>query len=231
MPMNPTQLFPLALGLGLLAGCSSERPGTQIGVEDSLMCEVLSTEVLTDLDAVPDGFSASPQDLLDGVLGAFSGDQLDEEEQPNGATARVTVSDPGEAVNLVRYEVVAETDGGNTDDLSHLCPPVLLVDLSFTLEAEGLPDFAALLETRISAEGESWAESEEEGHFASALPAPTTFDPDDFDTVYPRTVFSGAGGAWWTYVSWLAYNTSEVESDGDVPTTDELLLMASLTAE
>ena len=88
-----------------------------------------------------------------------------------------------------------------------------------------------MLETRISTEGESWAESDEEGHFAGALPAPATFDPDDFDTVYAHTVFSGAGGAWWSYVSWLAYNTSEVESDGDVPTTDELLLMASLTAE
>ena len=154
MPKNPTQLFPLALGLGLVAGCSSELPGTQIGVEDGFACEVVSTELLTDLEAVPDGFSASPQDLLDGVLGAFSGDQLDEDEQPDGTTARVTVSDPGDDLSLVRYEVAEDSDDGG-NDLSHLCPPVLLVDLSFTLEAEGLPDFAAVLETRISTEGES----------------------------------------------------------------------------
>ena len=66
-----------------LGGCA-ERPdrlGTQIGFEEELRCELVSSETLTDLLAIPDGLARSPRDVIDGLAGAFSGPQLEEEEE------------------------------------------------------------------------------------------------------------------------------------------------------
>ena len=217
----------------LLTACGiGQRTGTQVGTEDALRCVELSSEVPSDLEAVPDGFDGSPRALIDAQLGAFTGPQLDDQEQPTSDSASLLVEDPESDVLLLRYE--AEVDGGfgdATDDVGAYCPPALIVDLTFTMQADGIPDFSEVLSTRIGPEGETWAQVQDSTGFATALPEPNTFDPSDFDEVYTDVVLSGGYGTWWSYVGWQAYKQAEVESDGDVPITSELLLMAKLSSD
>lgn len=217
----------------LLTACGiTQRAGTQIGVEDQLQCVEISSEVLTDLEAVPDGFDAAPSALIALQTGRFTGPQLDEQESPTAESASLQVAQVEGDVVLRRYE--AETDdseGFGTDDLAAHCPPALFLDLSFALQADGISDYSETLSTRLGTEGEAWAQVQDSTGFDQTLPAPTTFDPADFDVVYTDVVFSGGYGDWWGYVSWEAYKSSEMASDGDVPITNELLVMAKMGAE
>lgn len=121
----------------------------------------------------------------------------------------------------------ASHDGGE-DDPSHLCTPRLVLDLDYQIEADGLPAYAATLDTLVDTDGAVWAESEDEAGFAEPLPTLITFDPVAFDSLVPRPVLSGADGTWWATVAWVAWNSDEVESDGDVPLTDEVLVHAQM---
>jgi hypothetical protein len=214
----------------LLTACGiTQRSGTQIGVEDALRCVQVSSEVLSDLESVPEGFDGAPSALIAAQVGLFSGPLLDDQEQPTDQVASLSVTQPQGDVVLRRYEAETDADTGmGTDDVAAYCPPALFVELSFSLQAEGIPDYSETLSTRIGPEGEAWAQVQDSAGFAEALPAPTTFDPDDFDVVYTDVVLSGGNGDWWGYVSWEAYKQSEMAEDGDVPITNELLVMARM---
>ena len=218
-----------------LGGCA-ERPdrlGTQIGFEEELRCELVSSETLTDLLAIPDGLARSPRDVIDGLAGAFRGPQLEEEEEsgdqplePSDGQAWLTVVDPGGPVTLEHFEGVSHTDGG---DVSHLCPPTYTFDLEVILAADGLPTFQSTLSVVHS--DEAWAESHDETSFDAELPAPATFDPDDFDRVESYVRLSSFEGDWWAYVGWEASNPDEAAPDGDLTITAETLLMAALEVD
>lgn len=227
--MHRTTLL-LAAPLLLTACGISQRAGTQIGVEEEFRCMEVSSTVLTDLDAIPEGFDSAPNALVAAQIGSFSGPQLDAQEQPTAQGASLQVAQvPGEVV-LLRYAADSDDAGLSTDEMAPHCPPALVMDLSFSLQAEGLPDYSEILSTRIGPEGEAWAQVQDSSGFAEALPAPSAFNPEDFDVVYTDLVLSGGYGDWWGYVSWEAYNSAEMASDGDVPITNELLVMARMGA-
>ncbi len=208
-----------------LSACGAFGHGTQIGFEDSFVCEVISSETVADLDTIAAGFDRSPRDVIDGLTGSFSGPQLDELEEPTADLAWLTVADTGGPVIAEQYQAVSGQDGG--DDLSHLCAPVYFFDLDVVLTADGLPTFASTL-SAASSEGSSRAGSYDEAAFDDALPDPVTFDPTQFDLVQPRAVLSGGDGVWWAYVSWEASNPDEAEPDGDLTIHSESLMMAAL---
>jgi hypothetical protein len=224
-----------------LCACDPDRWGTQIGTEDTLTCEVVSTDVLTDLDAVPDDFTLSPNAMLDGLVNTYSGEQTDGEQgdtgegyQPNGLAAELVVANPGGDVVLTRTlpdfseEDLATLDD---DDLVRICPPFLTTTLSYTLTAEGLPVLQTDLATNISPD--AWARTGFAGEdgYASALPSPSEFDPDDFGHVEADTSLYGTAAQWSVTASWLAWNPEDAAADGDVAKTRELLVLATLDAE
>lgn len=222
-------LSTLALLTTLSACAVGEHPGSQIGSEEDFSCTLLSSEVLTDLSAVPDGMSLSPQAAIDGAVGTWQGAALDDQEQPTSGSVTLTVTHAGGAVTLERFEATLDPsspESGTVDSAAH-CPARYSSDLVFTLAADGLPAFEATIETTLR--DEAWAETADPAAFASALPAPS-FDPDDFEEVEARVVFSGGVQTdWWAYVDWRGWNPSEAGFDGDVPVTSDLLLSARLT--
>ncbi len=225
MTRTPTTL----LALTLVVACDPTGAGTQIGSEDDLHCDVVSTEEITDPHAVPEGFDHAPSTIIGGLTGAFQGAQLDEQEQPTVDQASLQVVDAGEPIVLTRF-TPSGNDGGGPEQLG-ICTPVLTVRLDFAMEADGLPAVVASLDAFVRHEGDVWAESSDPAWFASELPAPTSFDARAFDEVVPSLVFSGLGEAWWATVSWEAWNFDEIEEDGDRPITRELVMMAALQSQ
>lgn len=218
--------------LALVSACGiGENPGTQIGTESQLECVLISSDEVVDLTVVPEGFNVSAQDALSSAVGAFTGPPLDGSEQPLPGSVSLTVETSGGAVVLERYEVDSSglSPGDASTDPAIACPPRFVVDLDFVLQADGLPDFEDTLATGIS--DQAWADTNTEEGFEVALPAPTSFDPNDFEQVEPRVVLSGGvGDSWSVYIDWLAWNPSEAAPDGDVTTLAESLLMARLEA-
>ena len=213
-----------ALALIGLSGCQGPWRGTQIGVENMLLCQEVSSEVLTDLDAVPEGFSQSPREVIDALSGSFSGVRLEEEELPTEDEVSLSVADGGGSVTLIRYEP------SDDEVAAEHCPPVYNADLDFSLTSDTLPALQVSLTARLTADGEGYAQVSNPT-FDESLPEPTTFDPDDFDVVDSEVSFSGSAGSWWAYVSWVAMNPDESEPDADYPQTTELLLMAMMEQE
>ncbi len=227
--MTPT---PLALIAALaLPGC-----GTQIGTEDELICGLVSSETLTDLTAVPEGFELSPRDTIDALLGSFTGHPFSDEVVDTGphsseerfdleTAVALTVSDPGGDVVLERYE-----ESSGDEALAEHCPSVFVVELDYTLEADGLPTFSGAVSTALRDQPEgAHAETADTGGFVEEPPGPTLFDPDDFDTVELHVRFSGRRDVWWPHIRWEAWNTADVEPDGDVSKEGETLLDAEVT--
>ena len=228
--MHPIRrLAPLPLLL-MLSGCApADSPGTQVGVEDSFTCETISSVDVQDLTAIPEGFTLSPRAAIDAAVGTFAGPPLDENEQATAGSVQLTVTDVGGTVVLERYQPVFLADDPGDGELNPaLCPPRLFSDLSYTLAADGLPVFAATLETTFT--DQAWAETSDSTAFDAALPAPTAFDPSSFEEVESRVVLSGGlQSTWWAYIDWRAWNPSEAAPDGDVAITNESLLMAELS--
>ncbi len=216
--MTPTSTWTTILGVGLLTAC-----GTQIGTEDALECLLVSSETLADLDAVPDGFERSPRETVDALLGDFAGFQLGEEEdEVLETTASLGVADTGGDVLLERYE--PSTD---PELLAEHCPPRLVADLAFTLEAEGLPTWTASVATTFY-EDRALVETEGEDGFDGEVPQPTLFDPADYDEVVLSIRLSAGPSTWSPTVRWEAWNLADVAPDGDVAKETEKLLWAEL---
>lgn len=227
--MTRTRLTLLA-SLVLTAGCAQEHPGTQIGSEDELRCELISSDLVTDLTLTPDGFTTSPRDLIDSLVGDFSGPPLDDQEQPTAGTVELAVTDPGGDVTVERFEAaVDDGDGVTADSLADACPPRYVTTLGFHLESDDLPTFDAVLPVQGN-DGLGGA-STDPAQFDAALPPPTTFALADFPESQQEVDFGGGSGAWWVYVGWEAWDPADAAADGDLPITSELLLMARLDAQ
>lgn len=209
--------------LGLVA-CGD----TPISTTDQLSCTELSSEVLADLDAVPDGFDGSPRGLIDGVLGSYAGFQLDEFEQETTDQAWATIADLGSDVSLTRF-------ASNIDDSSELasdpCPPRLTTTLAATLAMDGVPSLDGVLATRLGPDGEFSLTATDSPDFDGELPSPKSFDPTAYELVESQVALSGGDGALWAKVRWEASNPSEAadEPDGDYTILSELVGWASLT--
>jgi len=223
---------PLILTL-VATACSegAERPGTQIGVEEELFCTLLSSETVTDLDEIADGFALSPRDVIDSLTGTYLGQQLNDYEEPTADAASLTVGDPASPVTVEHYEATDDMDGG---DVAHLCPSQYTFELEVALHADGFPAFEGTIGASYTDDdgGATWARSSDESLFDAELPSPVTFDPDDWDLVEPVVLLSGNGlGDWYTSLSWNAYNPDEVVEGQDYTIENELLFHAMLEHE
>ena len=202
-------------------------PGTQVGTEESLFCTLTSSETIYNLNEIPDGLIRSPREVIDSLTGTFFGPQLDENEAPTSDTVTLTVSDP-DSIVTVSYYGSGEEDVDYTTDP---CPPHYTFELHFTMDADGFPSFDGTLEASYTddSDGNTWAESFDESLFNAELPAPVTFNPDDWDTVEPHLVFSGAYGyGWYTTLTWLA--TPDVPEGATSSAGEaEILFLAALT--
>ena len=212
------------------AQIDTEDPGTQIGTEDSLYCTMSSTETVNDLDEVPAGLMRSPREVIDSLIGAYAGPQMGEGEIPTSATVSLTVNDPGSVVTVTYYSGGEE----GVDYAADPCPPQYTFELQFTMSADGFPSFDGILDASYTddSDGNTWAETSDESLFSADLPAPVTFNPDDWDSVDPRLVFSGAYGYGWSAtLSWEAYNSDDVVDGEDYFIQFEILFLAMLEAE
>lgn len=123
------------------------------GDEALVGCVAVTTEVLTDLDAVPDGFGAASSALLAAVTGTFAGDLA----RAPGGTLAVTLglTRTGD-VKLERREWVDATpgdDGGIEPALGEDCPDVLRFDAAATLVAGTALDEAFTADVTVDTEG------------------------------------------------------------------------------
>lgn len=223
MNMQRTPIFAAPLLLGLMA-CKQGWNGTQIGVGHMLYCEEVSSELLSDLEAIPEGLSLSPLDAIEGLSGTFSGPQGLEEGESAGEDASLITSAASQEVRLIRYE----PSDAEVDPIH--CPPNYEVELDFALTADGMPGLQTSLTTRISSEGEASAEGVDL-EFDAPLPEPTAFNPDDFDTVESHVRLQGYDASWSVSIYWLAMNLEGVEEGQDVPQWSETLLGATLVAQ
>ena len=211
--------------------CNSIFPGTQIGTENQLTCSLISSDTLNNLDDIPNGFTRSPREVIDDRIGTYIGGKFDENETPTSDTVSLLVSDPGSVVTVLYYSGGEE----NIEYYEDPCPPRYLFDLDFSLEADGFPSFIGTLEVSYFADtnGDMMASSYDKSLFTGALPAPVTFDPNDWDVVEPFLYFSTCElcDGWYASLSWEAYNESEVVSGEDYYIENELLFHASLYEE
>ena len=93
---HPTRLWPLALTV-TFAACDKGGGGDL--TEDLYGCQEDDTVAITDLDALPDGFSATPQATLDLMTGAFTGDLVHATEALPGT---LTLTSTGRASRVHR---------------------------------------------------------------------------------------------------------------------------------
>jgi len=124
------------IGMGALAAC-----GTQIGAEDDESdCEIVTSNVLSDTSAAPDGFDESVDGALARLTGTFTGTITSHGEEveygsatapPNaltlGALVTLTVTRAGDDVVLDEYE----SDEGEVTCVNRWSVPVtvgLVVD-------------------------------------------------------------------------------------------------------
>ena len=110
------------------------------------------------------------------------------------------------------------------------CPPIYRTELQISLAADGLPALQAVLSTRITITGEAYAESVDLA-FDDDLPEPTTFDPDDVDTVQSQVFFASTGDSWNVDVGWIAMNLGGVPEGEYVYQEFESVMGALLVAE
>ncbi len=133
------------IGIGALAAC-----GTQIGAEDEESdCAIVTSNVLSDTSAVPDGFDESVDDALARLTGTFTGTITSHGEEveygyatapPNaltlGASVTLTVTRAGDDVVLDEYD----SDEGEVTCVNRWSVPVtvgLVVDGELDEQATG----------------------------------------------------------------------------------------------
>lgn len=211
--------------------CNSVFPGTQVGTEEQLTCTQISSETLSNLDEIPDGFALSPREVIDGLGGSYTGLQMDENEAPTSETVSLLVSDPSSIVTVQYYS-------GGEDDIEYYedpCPPRYLFELDFTLDADGFPLFNGTVEVNYTANADGDSHSGytiDESLLNATLPTPVSFNPNDWEVVEPLFWMSSCDSCgWYVALTWEAYNASEVVEGEDYYVENELLFHASLTPE
>lgn len=238
--MNTNTLSAVAVcTLASITACSADQPagsGTQVGIEEVVVCRVSDEVQLTDLDAIPEGFSDSPNTILDQLSGTFTGPLLAEEEVVLGGEATLVMSVPSAEVTLVTFDVEF-TDGAESEgyDESGVCPPALALELDLTLTAEAFPSFSGQIPATVSAEdqdpGVTWglyATVDPTDGLDQDLPEPSTFDPGTVDRLEARLQVSGHEDSRGVALSWRGEIDDGGGEDGSASIVNELLYMAQL---
>ena len=232
MQTSTLRILPVFLVAGLFAcGPTQSRDGTQIGFEEDLECELVSTQTVTDLSSVPPDFTVSPQAILDDYVGEFHAIELgtatleDIPVQDSTSEATLVVSLEADSVTLEHYAPVENPYETETFE----CASLYAFELGFTLVVADLPTFDAPLRA-VYNEQSDWlmAESTDLSAFDGELPEPTTFAPGDFERVEARLRLDGQQQGWWMVLSWEASNPSEAAPDGDLTIFRENIVVASL---
>ncbi|MEO0600964.1 MAG: hypothetical protein AAF211_05980 [Myxococcota bacterium] len=231
----------IVLPFAVLAGaCSSDEPagfGTQVGVEEELRCEVRDEIVLTDLDAIPDAFSDSPNTILADLPGPFTGALLGEDEVVMGGDATLEFGVPAADLTLVTFDAVDTLDGSAIaqDEMAvPPCPPQLTVDVDVTLAADGYPTFDGTIPIMISPESEGgvtwglWGRVDPRDDLDATLADPTTFDAATVDRLEARLSVAGHADTRGVELFWLGETDDGGGEDGGASVTHELIFMAQL---
>lgn len=218
----------------LLFACGRGANGTQIGVENGLVCEVVSDVLVTDLSVVPDGFTTSAAALFEGHWGTHElmvSSQPDEAPLASGESIMLTLSHEGAEIRALIYE------GHNSQDPSENgipCGRKYVTDVSATVAHDSV-DWEGTVELVFDEEGDVSGRLDGDAGFADPLPPPTQFAAADMDRLAPSVFLSGAkfngDVIWTTYISWEGERDDGLGEDGGPSLHSELVLYGSTHPE
>jgi hypothetical protein len=165
------------------AGCGGQS-GTEILPNDAGSCVPQEVLVLNDLDALPEGFDKTPNQVLAAVAGSWQGD-LNSTAGETISALSLSLEYQGAAIRLVRSLPVVQSEGEGpilAEGNEELCPPLYEIPLQLIFSTENASLLESMPLTLVSATGS--VES-----FFALLPlaevvgsaVPSGFDPAEFD--------------------------------------------------
>ena len=216
--------FALSLVFLAATGCGYEEPdqGTQIGLEDSF-CVFESTDVVTDLTEAPEGFDASAQEVLDGLLNTFEGFVwIEDTEVVTADPATLILDEPEPEIWLTRQR--HEEEGASPE----ACPDYR--EVVVRAHTEGLDVVAsAPITLRIEDNGRVFGLTEgDPDDMGFTMPDPSEFDPAVVDRLNVGLQLSRHELTWNVAVYWRAETDDGLGEDGGPSIQTDHVLLAEV---
>lgn len=209
--------------VGMWACVACNKTGNKDDLTSELYgCIADDTVAITDLGAVPDGFTESPQATIDRMTGAFSGDLT---RPTSTLPGTLTVTSTGRA-SLVHRSI--HSDGGQElaigTDTDLECPDVLALPAVFGLSSPAALNASFDADITVTTEGTSSFFGAVDFADLGGNAAPDGFDPAEMDeTTLQVSASSDVAGAW---VGTLTFQGTDTQpgsggNDGTASATQE----------